>query len=484
MDLHVLTDKYPFWRFFKEISGIPRGSGNCDAISDYIVNFAKERGLRYRKDKSNNVIVFKEASDDCTNDRTVMLQSHLDMVAVKRKDKIKDLKKEGIDLFIDGDFLKADGTSLGADDGIGVAYALEVLDDREMSHPAIEAVFTTDEEIGMLGAEALDISDLKSSFILNIDSEDEGVFTAGCAGTTICSISFVPELEKTKGNCFKIYFNDLTGGHSGIEIDKHRGNAYRLLGRLILRLNRLGADVRYINVGGGGKDNAIAESCEAEILTGIGSGEFEKLFCEESEKIKDAYFLSDPDMKINLVNNGFSEMKEAFSEADSKKLTALLTQLPDGVVRMFGDTTLMTETSLNLGIVNACKDFVDMSICLRSNVDSQREYLKCLLEDMADGIGADISFGPETQIWNYRKDSLLRDIITDVYEKVSGKKGEVNVIHAGVECGFFTKKMPDTDCVSFGPRIDEIHTWNEKLSISSAEMYCEIIRETLKQLST
>ena len=484
MDLHVLTDKYPFWRFFKEISDIPRGSGNCDAISNYIVNFAKERGLRYRKDKSNNVIIFKEASDDCANDKTVMIQSHLDMVAVKRNDKKKDLENEGVDLLIDGDFLKADGTSLGADDGIGVAYALEVLDDSEISHPAIEAVFTTDEEIGMLGADALDTSDLKSSFILNIDSEEEGVFTAGCAGTTICDISFVPDIKTAKGNCYKISFKNLTGGHSGIEIDKHRGNAYRLLGRLIMQLDRAGADVCFVCVGGGGKDNAIAESCEAEILTNIEPDLFERLFCEESEKIKDAYSLSDPDMKIELVSNGFSEKKEAFTKADSKKLSALLTQLPDGVVRMFGETTLMTETSLNLGVVNACKESVDLSICLRSNVDSQREYLKDLLENIVDCIGATISFGPETQIWKYRKDSILRDIITDAFEKVSGKKGRINVIHAGVECGFFTKKMPDTDCVSFGPRIDEIHTWNEKLSISSAEMYREIIREALKLLSS
>ena len=483
-DINFLSEKYKFWKFFREISEIPRGSGNCERISGYIAEFAGTRDLRYRKDESGNVIIFKPASPDCKTDKKVMLQGHLDMVTVKTDDCKKDFLNEGIDLTVEEGYVKAKGTSLGADNGIGVAYILEVLDDETLTHPGIEAVFTTDEETGMLGADALDTGDLESSFLLNIDSEEEGVFTAGCAGNTFCLINFKPECEKTKANSYKISFNDLTGGHSGVEIGKHRGNAYRLLGRLISQMWEVLKDISFVSIDGGGKDNAIAVSCEAVVCTDASEEDFKKAFVSESEKIKEAYALSDPHMRIEYAATDPGNEPLCFTQKDNEKMMSLLTEIPDGVVRMFGENAELVETSLNLGIVEADKDGVKMHICLRSNVEVQREYLKKLLEKQITRLGAQVTFGPETQIWSFRKESVLRDTITDVYARVSGSKATVNVMHAGVECGFFTNKMPGLDAVSFGPEIRDIHTYHERLNIRSAEMYREIIIKTLERLCT
>ncbi len=473
-----MSEKYKFWKFFEEISAIPHGSGNTDAASKYIVDFAKERGLKYRKDESGNVVVFKDASKNGNSDITVMLQSHLDMVTVS-KDGKKDFLKEGIELVLDGEYLRANGTTLGADDGIGVAYTLAVLDDNDFDHPNIEGVFTTDEEIGMLGAAAMDMSDLRSNYMLNIDSEDDGIFTAGCAGSTLCVIEKDIKSEPADGYFYKITFSNLTGGHSGIEIIKNRGNAYRLLGRLMLMMNLKGVGVRFVSIDGGGKDNAIAKSCEAVISSETAPREFERIFKEESDKIIDAFKLSDPNMKIECVDEGFKENEQVITGDDSNTITALLTEVPDGVVRMFAQEEPMTETSLNLGIVKADLNHIKMTICLRSNVEAQRDFLKEVVRNIVNRLGAEISFGAETEIWTYRPESSLRDLITRVYEEKSGKKAQIEVIHASVECGIFSKNIPGLDCVSFGPDIYDIHTYNEKIDIKSAEMYWEIIKEVL-----
>lgn len=480
--MDTLIKRYKFWKYFNEISQIPRGSGNCGTISKYIADFASERNLRFRRDENDNVIIFKNPSPDCKSEKTVMLQGHMDMVAVKTDDCKKDMAKEGVSLEVLGDYLCARDTSLGADDGIGVAYMLAILDDNELTHPALECVFTTDEEIGMLGADALDTSDLKSEFMLNADSEEAGFFTAGCAGTTIVNITFTTEFESTGGNLYKITFSNLTGGHSGIEIDKNRGNAYRLLGRLLLQMQERGVRVAIAGVGGGGKDNAIAKGCEALVFSSADEDVFFNACNEEAKKIIDSYAFTDPDMKIECSLQESTAGLKAFSLEDTDRLICLLTEIPDGVVRKFKITEEMTETSLNLGVVNAGATGVDMTICARSNVEEQREYLKLLLKKMVKRIGAEISFGPETQIWGFRKCSKLRDIITEVYEEKTGERAFVNVIHAGVECGIFAKKMPGLDCVSFGPEIRDIHTFNERLNIDSAERYFEVVKETLERL--
>lgn len=481
--MSVLNNVNPVrvFKFFEEICAIPHGSGNIKQISDYLVAFAKKRGLEYRQDESYNVIIRKPAANGSTGS-PVILQGHMDMVAVKTKDNPKDMEKEGLDLYIDGDYIKADRTSLGGDDGIAVAYALAILDSDDIKHPEIEAIFTVDEEIGMLGAEAIDCSDIKGRVMLNIDSEEEGIFLSSCAGGARVTAKYRGERTEETGVLLKLVVSGVTSGHSGTDIIYQRANANVIMGRLLFELS-LKHNYFLDTINGGEKDNSIPPYCEAVIMVDENDIEYVKETVDKSiSVIKEEYSVTDNNMKIDVYNQGKSK-KEVFGYALTQKLILAFTHIPDGVIKMSNDIDGLVQTSLNLGIVKTENESVVMAYLLRSSVDSEKEYLLNRVTSMINLLGGEYSISGQYPAWEYKKESELRRIMTSSYKKLFGKEAEIQAMHAGVECGLFAKKIKGLDCISFGPDIVDIHTYNERLSISSVLRTWDLIIDILEELS-
>lgn len=488
-DLNTLKPKEVFG-FFKEIADIPHGSKNTAAISDYLVGFALKRGLKYRQDELGNVIIFKDGKGDAP----VILQGHMDMVCEKEPGCDKDMSKEGLDLYIDGEELKAKGTTLGGDDGIAVAMALALLDSSDTELPPIEAIFTVDEEIGMLGAAAIDVSDIKSRTMINIDSEEEGVFTVSCAGGVVAKASLdirrdtSSQLQGSE-NIYSIRVSRLIGGHSGIEIHKNRANAIVLLGRVLQRL-RDDMGIRITDVKGGSKDNAIPVEAEAVIVTDGQEDLIDSVTDRIREDIKKEYNTTDPDIEILCQPIGSAGIsgKESIAklppmtEDMTDKLIYMLTCLPNGIQRMSPDVDGLVQTSLNMGILNT-EDKTVLTFCVRSSVASEKDMLKRRLKDMMHVIGGDIEFEGDYPGWQYRVDSPLRDVMREVYISQYKREPVIEAVHAGVECGFFADKLPGLDCVSIGPKLSEIHTFRESMNIPSVERTYRLVTETLKRLA-
>ena len=469
------------FEFFEEICSIPHGSGNTKVISDYVVKFAKDRNLKYIQDESNNVIIFKNASEGKENSPSVIIQGHLDMVCEKDADVEFDFENDGLKLEVNGDLISAKGTTLGGDDGIAVAFALAVLDDDTIVHPEIEAVFTVDEEIGLLGAGALDTTPLKSKMLLNIDSEEEGTLLVGCAGGAQAKME-IPlkrtEAEKLK---LKVTVDGLLGGHSGVEIDKNRANSNMVMGRILNSLANT-AEVYIIEVKGGLKDNVIPNSTYAEIAVDEKDFDALKEKISELDKIlKNEYKTSDTNISV-CIEKAETGKLEVFDKESTKKVIFLLNNVPNGITDMSADIENLVETSLNLGILSTEADKMILSWGVRSSVLTKKTALIEKLKNMSDFVGGEFSVSGEYPAWEYKRDSKLRDIMVEVYEKQYGKKPEVEAIHAGLECGIFCGKMPELDCVSFGPDIMDIHTSKERLSISSAKRVWEFLLNVLENL--
>ncbi|MCR5704501.1 MAG: aminoacyl-histidine dipeptidase [Eubacterium sp.] len=469
------------FQLFEEICGIPHGSGNVEKISNYLVNFAKERKLKVRQDESYNVIIWKDASVGYEASAPVILQGHMDMVAVKEADCTKNMETEGLDLEVQGEFLSARKTSLGGDDGIAVAYALAILDDDNIAHPPIEAIFTVDEEVGMLGATALDTSDLKGKTMLNIDSEEEGVFTVSCAGgaTVKCNLPYRKELISAA--IIEMRMDGFTGGHSGIEIDKDRLNANQVLGRILLNVfQKVG--MRLVVIGGGEKDNAIADFSEVAMAVNTEAIDTTKKIIEDTfAEIKKEHQLSDPDVKLQL-NVMPEDMVESFSGAATLATVVSLANMPGGVQRMNPEVPGMVQTSLNLGILKTEVEQVQMVFSVRSSVESEKNFLIEKLKSMTEIFGGNVTIEGNYPGWEYKADSKLREVMVDAYRQVYGKEPIVEGVHAGLECGIFASKIPGLDAVSFGPQMNNIHTTNEELNIPSVERTWKLILKTLEML--
>ncbi len=468
------------FHYFEEISRIPRGSGNVEAISDYLKEFAESRGLVCLQDEVKNIIIIKEATPGYEDEEPVILQGHMDMVAVKDADCTKDMTREGLDLKVDGDWLYAEGTSLGADDGIAVACALALLDSDSIPHPRLEVVITVDEETGMEGANAIDLSICRGRRMLNLDYEEEGVLLTGCAGGARVHGKLMAVLEKITGTRLEVYVGGLKGGHSGSEIDKGRANANVLLGRVMRSLPKE-ADARFLSLEGGSADNAIASASRAvlvvkkEMLTAVKEA-LEKL----SETLRREYATTDEGICIRLGAEEDGEW-EAFSGESTEKVTAILYLMPNGIQRMSADIPGLVQTSLNLGILKTECGCVSFDYSIRSSVGSEKAMTidkVCLLLSMQ---GADYTVSGEYPAWEYRKDSALRDKMIRIYEKMFGKAPKVEAIHAGLECGILAPKLPGLDCVSIGPDMQDIHTPRERLSISSTERVWNYILKILKK---
>ncbi len=460
------------FEFFEKLCEIPHGSGNTKAISDFCVDFAKERGLTVYQDELNNVIIKKPASAGYENHEAVILQGHLDMVCEKDPDYEIDFEKDGLELFSDGDLIGARGTTLGADDGIAVAMVLSVLDDNTLPHPPIEAVFTVDEETGMFGAAGLDVKNLSSKTLINIDSEDEGVFTVSCAGGARCSIHIPIEREEKLSDAYTLKVSGLIGGHSGVEINRGRLNANAVMAKLIAFLSER-FSAKFSSICGGSKDNVITRECEGVIVSDIS---IEKLERAVKEFEKANYKKSDPDLKIEVFATKAKTMK------NSDIIIGVLSSLPQGVIKMSEDIENLPETSLNLGVCDTDENEVKFTYSVRSCVNKKRDMLLETLKNIAKSAGAKFSKSGVYPAWEYRKDSRLRDVMVKVYKEQYQKEPIVEAIHAGLECGLFCDKIDGLDAVSFGPNLYDIHTSRERMSISSVKRCYEMLLRVLEQL--
>lgn len=466
---------------FEEITKIPHGSGNTTAISNYCTEFAKKRGLEYYQDEFENVIIIKPATAGYENSKSVIIQGHLDMVNEKLPGSSHDFSKDPLKLMVAGDWITADGTTLGGDDGIAVAYALAILDSDDLAHPRLECVFTTDEEVGLTGAGNLDCSRLKADYLINIDSEDEGIFLSSCAGGIRYNITLPVKRIMKEGLLINFKIKNLTGGHSGCEIHKERANAVILMGRALTDI-RKHTDYSLISLSGGLKDNAIPRECSIQFI--IKAEDFDKLKLSVdriTQVYKEEYSLSDPDMSYEINSAGISSAA-VFSDESFDKALIFLNFVPNGIQHMSLDIDGLVETSLNLGIADSKADSINFSFALRSSVASRKQRLRDKMELLAEYLGGTFEFSGEYPAWSYRRESHLRSIMCKTYKDLFGTDAKVEAIHAGLECGILSEKMPDVDMVSIGPDMKDIHTTEEMLSISSTRRVWEFLVEVLKRL--
>ena len=463
--------------FFEAMCAIPHGSRNTKAISDWCVAFAEQRGLEHYQDEANNVIMIKEATPGYENAQPVILQGHLDMVCEKEAGCPKDMDQEGLELAVDGGYVYAKGTTLGSDDGIAVAMALAILDAEDIPHPRVEAVFTTDEEIGLLGAAALDVSPLKGRTMINLDSEAEGIFTVSCAGGVTASCLLPVSRQAFDGVTLTLTVGGLTGGHSGAEIHKGRANSNMLMGRL-LRALTLETTLRIQRVDGGLKDNAIPVETRAAVT--VADPQAAQRIAGEMEQIlKNEYQATDPGLFVKAEPATAAAIP--LDPTSTHRVICMLLCLPNGVQTMSAAIPGLVQTSLNLGILASQDQEIQASFSVRSSVDSQKDMLKDRLVCLMEQLGGCVKFSGEYTGWQYQEHSPLRDLMVKVFREQYGKDPKIEAIHAGLECGIFAGKMPGLDCISLGPDLLEIHTPREKMSISSVQRVWSFLLEVLKR---
>ena len=491
MKTNVLNSLEPqevfYW--FEQICNIPHGSGNTKKISDFLVNFAKDRNLKFIQDESNNVIIYKDAfdknSDINDEQKTVILQGHIDMVCEKVDDCDIDFINEGLKLKIDDGFIKADGTTLGGDDGIAVAYMLAILDSKDIQHPPLECVFTVDEEIGMLGAAAMDMSVLKGRKLLNIDSEEEGYLLVSCAGGATVQIR-IPLLRRgAQGKKYIVTLSGLRGGHSGVEINKGRANADAVLGNVLKELSLADDSMKVVSVKGGLKDNAIPVKATAVVVS-KNFDILEKTLNDMQEELREILKNTDHDILLSIKEADGSTEEEKWYPLDellNLRFLMLFGDMPFGVRKMSSDIPGLVQTSLNLGILDTTEDEIIITYSVRSSRKDEKQELIEELVTIAESIGATIVVTGAYPAWEYKKDSELREIMTKTYEEMFHKPMVVQAIHAGVECGLFSNKLEGLDAVSFGPDILDIHTPKERLNIDSVKRTWEYIKTVLSELS-
>lgn len=469
------------FKYFEEISQIPRGSGNTKAVSDYCVRFAEERGLYCYQDEVNNIIIKKPAAEGREKDTGVIIQGHLDMVTEKKPGSLHDFLHDGLKLYVEDGYIKAEDTTLGGDDGIAVAYGLAILDSDDISHPALEVIFTVDEEVGMDGARALDMTGIEGKYLLNLDSEEEGVFVAGCAGGARVTGNIAYRTIMTDGIKCTVTVSGLKGGHSGVEIDKERGNADIIQARVLQEiLDKV--YIECISISGGNKDNAIPRECKAEILVNKQNLPKVKEEVERMDRIiKSELSSTDSGVTVSLTEEGFGTYT-VMMPSDFENILFYLNNIPNGIVNMNPDIQGLVETSLNLGIIITEDNCMTAVSAVRSSVGSRRDYIIKKLCNMAEKAGGFAEVRGKYPEWAYNKESYLRDVVLDVYRELFNKEPVTNVIHAGLECGYLSSRKPDMDIVAMGPDIYDIHTTEERMSVESVERVYRLIIEVLKRI--
>ncbi len=466
------------FHFFEEICAIPHGSHHTKAISDYLVAFAKSHNLEYIQDESNNVILFAPGTCGMEDHAPVILQGHMDMVCEKDVDCPLDMAVDGLDLTHDGVSVYARGTTLGGDDGIAVAYALAILDDRSIPHPPLEVIITVDEEVGMLGAAAIDLSMLKGRTMVNLDSEEEGFFTVSCAGGARSTITLNAERKAVYGPCVRLTVENLRGGHSGEEIHKNRANANKVMGEFLGRIQKL-MPLCLTSFTGGSKDNAIPRSCQATVVAmGIGIERINDIAAQLQQEIRENF--DEPEATVQAFDVD-ALGGNALTTTATADVISLLCAAPNGVQAYCPDMEGLVQTSLNMGIAKLGDRF-SVTFCVRSSVNQEKEALLQKLRDLADFYNGTYSQMGTYPAWEYKKESKLRDVMVPIYTEMFGKEPQVLAIHAGLECGLLSDKLPGLDCVSIGPQMHDIHTSREKLEIASTERTWKFLLAVLKAL--
>ena len=471
------------FHFFEEVCAVPRGSGNEKGISDFLVKFAKDRNLWVYQDDSHNVIIKKAGSKGAEDKAPVMLQGHIDMVCDKRAGVEHDFEKEGIDLVLRDGVLSANGTTLGADNGVAIALMMMVLDDEDIIHPPVECVFTTEEEVGLNGAQALDKSQITARTMINMDSEEEGVATVSCAGGLRVQLTRQAERIPAEGTLMQIKMEGLLGGHSGTDIDKERQNANILMARMLDRLLRE-TDGKLVTYAGGTKDNAITRECGASLIyeEKAEAEKAEKLACDMAETFSDEIASFEPDFACEIsLEDGQSA--DALKAGDAEALVHAVRLAPNGVHRRNIKMDGFVVVSSNMGVVRADEKELVIVISPRSSVASLQEDTKARLALLAETFGFEISFSGEYPGWDYKEDSQIRQVFAESYRELFGTEMRFEALHAGLECGLFSDALPGLDAIAVGPTLYNVHTPDENVPLDSFERFYELLKDVLARLA-
>ena len=482
---NVLNDLKPYevFKYFEEISRIPRGSANEKEISDYLVAFAKAHNLQVIQDSSLNVIIKKPATLGHENSPIVILQGHMDMVCEKNSDTVHDFLKDPIKLQIKDDMVYATGTTLGADNGIAIAMALALLSSKDIAHPALEVLITTEEETGMGGAMGLNAENIQGRLLVNIDSEEEGKLLVSCAGGVRGTITLPIAWEKAEENSLPclLKVRGLKGGHSGMDIDKGRGNSNRIMGRLLKDLTST-MEFNFVALNGGSKMNAIPREMDAIIMV---APEKLALVKEALHKwnviLKNEFKVSDPDVRLELESLE-EKFEKVFSKDSTRKAIDLLVLIPSGIQTMSMEIEGLVQSSTNLGVVITTDKIVEYQSAIRSSVKSLKEDILVTSKAVSEALGAKLETESDYPDWQYDANSKLRTVFEDVYKKMYNVAPEIVAIHAGVECGLFKEKFGEIDMISFGPNLYDVHTPDEHMSISSVKNTWDYLLEVLKTI--
>ncbi|QLE86400.1 aminoacyl-histidine dipeptidase [Shewanella sp. Scap07] len=472
----------PLWQWFEQICAIPHPSKHEQALSAYIQNWAKEKQLEVVEDKVGNLIIKKPATAGMENRKTVALQAHIDMVPQKNADKVHDFEKDPIEAYVDGDWVKAKGTTLGSDNGIGMASALAVLGSDSIVHGPLEVLLTIDEEAGMTGAFGLESGYLDADILINTDSEQEGEIYMGCAGGVDAQISLplVWQAPEPSNQTFTLALSGLKGGHSGVNIHLGRGNANKLLARFLFDYaDELAIELTAFS--GGSLRNAIPR--EANVSFMIPSDNVERLHAlieSYTQLIREELAIADPDMQMTLT--AADAATQVMSEATQDSLLNLLNAAPNGVIRMSDEVEGVTETSLNVGVISTETESVEILCLIRSLIDSGREQVEGTLTALSRLAGAEVEFSGAYPGWKPDNSSPVMAIVKDTYEAIYNKEPVIMVIHAGLECGLFKKPYPEMDMVSIGPTIRYPHSPDEKVLIETVDQYWKLLLAVLERI--
>ena len=469
------------FKYFEEISQIPRGSGNEKGISDYLLNFGKSLGLESIQDEALNIIIKKPATKGYENAPTVILQGHMDMVCEKNKGTNHDFEKDPLKLRIVDDYIYATDTTLGADNGIAVAYAMAILASDDVMHPSLEVLITTDEETGMSGAMAVSPEHIHGKILINLDNEEEGYLLVSCAGG-IRNKGKLPVIreERTNGKAMQIKISGLKGGHSGMDIIKERGNSNKILGRILKHLlNNVEYSLGEMN--GGSKNNAIPREAEAIIM--VADSDLVKateLVLEFAKLVKNE--LKAQDAGLNIEVQEVAAVSKVFTKESTEKAVNLLYLYPSGINSKSTEIEGLVESSTNLGVLTTTESFVEYDSAVRSSVSSLKEEIVLRSKTIVNLLGGELECNSGYPAWEYNSNSNIREICQSVHKEMYGKEAEIVAIHAGVECGLFNEKLGNLDMISFGPNLYDVHTPEEHMSISSVKNCYEYLVEILKSI--
>jgi len=472
------------WKYFAEIARIPRGSGNEAAISRYVLDTARRLGLQAKTDEVGNVAVRKPAAPGRERARSIVLQGHLDMVCEKNKDKVHDFLKDAIEIVRKDNALMANGTTLGADNGIAIATNLAIMADRSLEHGPLEFLFTIDEERGLTGAKSLGGDFLASRTLINLDSEEEGALYVGCSGgrdtSGIWETEFDAASAQTVAALLKVA--GLRGGHSGLEIDKGRGNAIKILNRVLLGLSPLGA--RLASIEGGNKRNAIPREAEAKLFVPKKAWEqAATVVGQMNAAIKAEFATVDPGLQISIEPPAGARKRKVLKGAIQKRLLKTISALPHGVIRMSPDIPGLVETSTNVAVITMGRNSIKLETSQRSSVASEIEEICQTVASVFELGGAAVEAGTGYPGWKPNLDSEILKVAKETYKSLYGREPHVKAIHAGLECGIIGEKYPGMDMMSMGPTLEGVHSPEEKIYIDTVDKYWNYLLAILKNIN-